>query len=266
MNVDETIEDLIAEQKALDSVVSKLDDTMWSTPTASDRWDVADQIGHLTYFDNAAASAITDPDEFRASFDDLVASAVNGNEASDNFTLGVYRSMTPEVLLNSWREGRENLKNAALTLENDSRVIWYGPSMGSNSFLTARLMETWAHGQDIIDAVGGQRPDSSRLRHIAHLGAITREWSYINRRLEIPEGEVYISLAGPDDQIWTWGPSDASNSVVGNARDFCLVVTQRRHLNDTELEVKGDVAKDWMGLAQAFAGPPTDGPARRSEK
>ena len=80
------------------------------------------------------------------------------------------------------------------------------------------------------------------------------------------EGEVYISLAGPDDQIWTWGPSDASNSVVGNARDFCLVVTQRRHLNDTELEVKGDVAKDWMGLAQAFAGPPTDGPARRSEK
>ena len=138
MNVDETIEDLIAEQKALDSVVSKLDDTMWSTPTASDRWDVADQIGHLTYFDNAAASAITDPDEFRASFDDLVASAANGNEASDNFTLGVYRSMTPEVLLNSWREGRENLKNAALTLENDSRVIWYGPSMGSNSFLTAR--------------------------------------------------------------------------------------------------------------------------------
>ena len=96
-----------------------------------------------------------------------------------------------------------------------------------------------------IDAVGGERPDSSRLRHIAHLGAITREWSYINRRLEIPEGEVYISLAGPDDQIWTWGPSDASNSVVGNARDFCLVVTQRRHLNDTELDKRINIFLLW---------------------
>ena len=138
--------------------------------------------------------------------------------------------------------------------------------MGANSFLTARLMETWAHGQDIIDAVGGERPDTSRLRHIAHLGAITRGWSYVNRRLEIPEDEVYISLTGPDGQIWTWGPSEALNSVEGLAKDFCLVVTQRRHLEDTELEVTGDVAKDWMGLAQAFAGPPTNGPLKRSEK
>ena len=266
MNVNETIEDLIAEQKSLDNVVAGLDNQLWKTPTASDRWDVADQIGHLTYFDNAAALAITDPDRFRASFDDLVASAVNGNESSDNFTLGTYRSMAPDALLSSWREGRENLKNAALTLDNDSRVIWYGPSMGSNSFLTARLMETWAHGQAIVAAVGGERPDTSRLRHIAHLGAITREWSYVNRNLDIPEGEVYISLTGPNDQIWTWGPSDASNSVKGLAKDFCLVVTQRSHLEDTQLEVTGGPAKDWMKLAQAFAGPPTNAPTKRSEK
>ena len=93
MNVNETIEDLIAEQKSLDNVVAELDNRLWNTPTASERWDVADQIGHLTYFDNAAALAITDPDRFRASFDDLVASAVNGNESSDNFTLGVYLSL-----------------------------------------------------------------------------------------------------------------------------------------------------------------------------
>ena len=266
MNVDETIKDLTEEQQSLDPIVSKLDNHMWKTPTASDRWNVADQIGHLTYFDNAASLAITDPDKFKASFDDLIASAANGNESSDDFTLGAYRSMTPEDLLEAWRDGRKNLSNAASTLENDSRVIWYGPSMGANSFLTARLMETWAHGQDIIDAVGGERPDTSRLRHIAHLGAITRGWSYVNRRLEIPEDEVYISLTGPDGQIWTWGSSEASNSVEGLAKDFCLVVTQRRHLEDTELEVIGDVAKDWMGLAQAFAGPPTNGPLKRSEK
>ena len=263
MDINETIEDLIAEQQDLDDIVAKLDDRMWATPTSSDRWNVADQIGHLTYFDNAACLAITNPEKFRSSIDDLIASAVNGSEASDDFTLGLYRSLTPEALLSAWREGRKNLANSASTLTNESRVIWYGPSMGSNSFLTARLMEVWAHGQDIIDAVGGDRPDTERLRHIAHLGAITRQWSYMNRRLEIPEGEVHVSLAGPDEQIWTWGSSDTPDSVEGLAKDFCLVVTQRRHLGDTELKVKGDIAKEWMELAQAFAGPPTDGPTKR---
>ncbi len=265
MDIKETIKDLVAEQQALDNVVAKLDDQMWTTPTSSDRWNVADQIGHLTYFDNAASLAITNPDKFRSSVDDLIASAVNGSEASDDFTLGQYRSLTPESLLATWREGRENLANAASTLSNESRVIWYGPSMGSNSFLTARLMEVWAHGQDIIDAVGGDRPDTERLRHIAHLGAITRQWSYINRHLEAPEVDVYLSLRGPEDQIWTWGSSDASDSIEGSAKDFCLVVTQRRHLGDTKLKVKGETAKEWMELAQAFAGPPTDGPTKRSK-
>ena len=264
MDINQTIKDLVAEQKALDDVVATLDNQMWKTPTSSDRWNVADQIGHLAYFDNAASLAITDPDKFRSSIDDLVASAVNGPEASDHFTLGKYRSLTPESLLATWREGRENLADAASTLENESRVIWYGPSMGSNSFLTARLMEVWAHGQDIIDAVGGDRPDTERLRHIAHLGAITRHWSYINRHLEVPEGEVHLSITGPDKQIWSWGPSDSPDSIEGLAKDFCLVVTQRRHLGDTELRVKGKLAKEWMELAQAFAGPPTDGPTKRS--
>ena len=265
MEINETIEDLVAEQQALDDIAAKLDDQMWATPTSSDRWNVADQIGHLAYFDNAASLAITDPDKFRSSLDDLITSAANGSEASDDFTLGFYRSLTPEALLDSWREGRKDLANSASTLNNKSRVIWYGPSMGSNSFLTARLMEVWAHGQDIIDAVGGDRPDTERLRHIAHLGAITRQWSYINRRLEVPEGDVYVALTGPDGQIWTWGPSDASDSIEGFAKDFCLVVTQRRHLGDTELKVKGDLAKEWLDLAQAFAGPPTDGPTKRSD-
>ena len=264
MEINETIKDLVAEQQALDDIVAKLDDQMWTTPTPSDRWNVADQIGHLTYFDNAASLAITNPEKFKSSMDDLFASAVNGSEASDDFTLGHYRALTPESLLAAWREGRENLSNAASTLSNESRVIWYGPSMGSNSFLTARLMEVWAHGQDIIDAVGGNRRDTERLRHIAHLGAITRQWSYIYRRLEVPEGDIYLSLRGPDDQIWTWGPSDAPDSIEGLAKDFCLVTTQRRHLGDTELRVKGEIAKEWMDLAQAFAGPPTDGPTKRS--
>ena len=124
MDINETIIDLIAEQQALDEVVEKLDTHMWTVPTSSDRWNVADQIGHLTYFDNAASLAITNPEKFRSSVDDLIASAVNGSEASDDFTLGHYRSLTPESLLATWRKGRENLANSASTLSNESRVIW----------------------------------------------------------------------------------------------------------------------------------------------
>jgi uncharacterized protein (TIGR03084 family) len=132
--------------------------------------------------------------------------------------------------------------------------------MGARSFLTARLMEAWAHGQDIVDTVGGDRPPTDRLRHVAQLGVITRAWSYVNRKMEAPADEVHVALEAPSGEVWTWGPGDAADTVQGPAEDFCLVVTQRRHVDDTGLEVNGEVARDWLVRAQAFAGPPTDGP------
>jgi uncharacterized protein (TIGR03084 family) len=136
--------------------------------------------------------------------------------------------------------------------------------MGSKSFLTARLMECWAHGQDIVDTVAAHRRSSDRLRHIAQLGFITREWSYANRQLDAPAEAVAVHLVAPSGDQWDFGPDDADQSVTGTALDFCLVVTQRRHIDDTELVVVGPAARDWMTRAQAFAGPPTDGPAAGS--
>ena len=66
---------------------------------------------------------------------------------------------------------------------------------------------------------------------------------------------VFVALSAPDGSEWTWGPPDSRNRVSGPAVDFCLVVTQRRHLDDTALVVEGDVADQWMHIAQAFAGP-----------
>ena len=182
------------------------------------------------------------------------------DDAVDALILGAYRALAPEELLDAWRSGRSRLAGAAVTLSDDDRVAWYGPSMGARSFLTARLMETWAHGQDIVDAVGGDRPPTDRLRHVAQLGVITRAWSYVNRRMEAPVDEVHVALEAPSGEVWTWGPGDVADSVRGPAEDFCLVVTQRRHVDDTGLEVNGEVARDWLVRAQAFAGPPTDGP------
>ncbi len=64
----------------------------------------------------------------------------------------------------------------------------------------------------------------------------------------------------PGGGTWTWGPDGARDMVTGPALDFCLAVTQRRHVDDTTLRITGPVAAEWMGIAQAFAGPP--GPGR----
>lgn len=261
MDVHQIATDLRAEHDALDAVVSPLPPQEWEVPTPSPRWAVRDQIAHLTYFDRTAQVAISDPERFGALFEELWGAAGGGNEAVDELTLGWARSLPPEELLAQWREARARLNEAAAGLAEDERVPWYGPSMSARSFLTARLMETWAHGQDVVDAVGADRPATDRLEHVARLGVITRGWTYANRGEEVPATAVRVELVAPSGRRCEWGPEDAAERVTGDLEDFCLVVTQRRHLEDTSLVVEGDAARDWMSKAQAFAGPPTDGPA-----
>ncbi|MGA9279417.1 TIGR03084 family metal-binding protein [Ilumatobacter sp.] len=255
--------DLIAEQDALDSIVAELDDEQWALPTPSDRWSVADQIGHLAYFDESASWAIADEQRFRSSLADLapVLSGELDEAGIDDVTLGDFRAMTPAELLVAWRENRRELAETSAGLADDARVIWYGPSMGARSFLTARLMECWAHGQHIVDTVGVERESTDRLQHIAQLGFITRKWTYINRGADAPTSPVRVELDAPSGTTWSFGPEDAEQSVVGPAADFCLVVTQCRHVDSTDLFVTGDDAHDWMTKAQAFAGAATTGPA-----
>ncbi len=263
MDVNQVRADLIAEQESLDAIVGPLPDEAWATPTASPRWTIGDQIGHLAYFDGTAALAMSDEASFVAHRDELLA-AFTSDEAVDDVTLGRYRSMSPSELLAAWRADRAACAAASATLTDDQRVEWYGPSMGSKSFLTARLMECWAHGQDVADALHLEREHDDRISHIVRLGVITRGWSYINRRLEVPDVPVAVHLDAPAGARWDLGDVDADETIAGPAVDFCLVVTQRRHVDDTALEVSGTAARDWMLKAQVFAGPPTDGPQPRS--
>lgn len=250
-DVTDTAADLAAEQEALEAVLAGLTDEQWATPTPSPGWTVADQVGHLTYFDGAAVTAMTDEAAFTASIGPLL-------EDMDAVTL--HRHLAPPDLLRAWRGNRGRLLEVARSVDPGGRVPWYGPSMSVRSFLTARLMETWAHGQDVVDAVGATREATGRLRHICQIGFITRRWTYANRREELPAAEVRLELVGPSGEAWRWGPDDAPEAVRGPALDFCLVVTQRRHVDDTALETHGAAARDWMEKAQAFAGAATVGP------
>ncbi|MGH2731089.1 MAG: TIGR03084 family metal-binding protein [Actinomycetota bacterium] len=246
--------DLADEHEELDRTVADLDDAAWDTPTPAVPWTVRDQISHLAFFDAQATLAITDPDKFQASLQD----AALDIDAYMNRPLEDGRALDPAQVLEQWRTRRQALLEAGFGLDPSTRLAWYGPPMSPASFLTARLMEMWAHGQDVVDALGATRRPTDRLKHVAHLGVRTRGWSYTTNGKTPPADDVLVELTGPSGDLWTWGDSD-DNRVAGSAVDFCLVVTQRRHLADTNLSIEGPLAKDWMSIAQAFAGPPGSG-------
>ena len=248
--------DLVAEQAALDEIIAGLGPEEWNEPTPAEPWTVRDQISHLAFFDEQATAAASRPDEF---LDGLTAAA-GDVDAFMNDPLRAGREMSPAGVLEWWRRARGEAFAAFAALSPAARVPWFGPPMSAASFVTARLMETWAHGQDVVDALDLERDVTPRLRHVAHIGVRARPFSYSTRGLDVPPEDVGVRLAGPDGESWTWN-DDAEQSVAGEALDFCLVVTQRRHVDDTDLVVDGPLAKEWMSIAQAFAGPP--GPGRR---
>ncbi len=244
-------DDLAGEHRDLDDIVADLGEAQWLVETPSPGWAVRDQISHLWFFDQRALMALTDPDSFS---DDMAWLAANGGTDA---SIAPGRSVERVELLRQWREDRQRLIDVAAEMDPSTRVPWYGPPMAARSFITARLMETWAHGQDVADALGIVRRPTARLRHVAHIGVRARPFSYAVHGLTMPTVEVAVRLTGPDGDQWSWGEStteSTTESVTGSAQEFCLVVTQRRHLDDTRLAVVGDAAAEWMSIAQTFAG------------
>jgi uncharacterized protein (TIGR03084 family) len=257
--IDTLRRDLAAEHDDLEALLRSMARTDWVQPTASEGWDVGDQVAHLEYFDRAAATAISDAPGFAELRSQLESSLRIDVHAVDDLTLRRAEQREPAVRLDGWLAGSAALRRAAATLTSGRRVPWYGPTMSAESFLTARLMETWVHGEDVAESIGVSRVPGGRLRHIAHLGFITRGWSYANRHRQPPTTPVRVELVAPDGTTWTFGEPDAVATVRGPAVDFCRVVTQRRHIDDTSLLAEHPVAREWMLVAQAFAGPATSG-------
>jgi uncharacterized protein (TIGR03084 family) len=247
------LRDLAAEEAALDRVVAPLDEATWRTPTPAAGWDVRDSVAHLACIEDFAHVALTDADEFARQVD-AWADAPDPDEA----LLGDGRSMTGDAVLTWWRDGRAVVIEELGHREPRDRIPWFAGPMSAMSFATARLMETWAHGRDVRDALGAEADDSARLRHVADLGVRTRPFAYAIRGMERPDTDVRVELRGPDGESWSWGNADTADVVRGSALDFCLVVTQRANPADTGLAVQGPAAQEWLSIAQAFAGAPTD--------
>ncbi|WP_026314072.1 TIGR03084 family metal-binding protein [Actinomadura flavalba] len=254
-DLDSLLTDLAAEGEALDALVGPLAPEAWATPTPAAGWTIAHQIAHLLWTDEMSVLAATDADGFAKSLEGATLDLVERGAEE-----GARRD--PADLLASWRQSRRDVVAALAAVPAGTRVPWYGPPMGAASMATARLMETWAHGLDVADALGAVVAPTDRLRHVAHIGVRARDFAYLNRGLTPPAEPFRITIDAPSGAVWTWGPDDAAQSVRGPALDFALLVTRRRHPADLAVRADGPDSQHWLTIAQAFAGPPGDDPRR----
>jgi uncharacterized protein (TIGR03084 family) len=254
--------DLATESADLTALLTPLAPADWTRPTPATGWTITDQVTHLAYFDDVTLLSITDPDRFRAEATAMIA---GGDDFPDRVA-AAHRHLTGEEVLAWFGTSRRQLLDGYAGCDPATRLPWFGPAMGVASSVTARIMETWAHGQDIYDTLGAERAATSRLRHVAHIGVGARAYSYLVNSLPAPDEPIRVELTAPDGGTWTWGPADAADRVTGSALDFCLAVTQRRHRSDTGLVITGPAATQWMAIAQSFAGPAGPGRPPRSAK
>ncbi|QPP08224.1 TIGR03084 family protein [Streptomyces bathyalis] len=254
--------DLRDEGQALEGLVAGLGAKAWALPTPAPRWTVAHQIAHLAWTDEQSLLAATDEPAFR----DAQQAAIASPETFVDEGAEAGAAQPPEELLKRWRAGRDELLRVLGEMPQGRRIAWYGPPMSVASMATARIMETWAHGEDVAEALGVPREPTARLRHVVRIGVRARDFAHAVRGLEPPSEPFRVELEGPGGELWAHGPEDAAQRVTGDAVDFCRLVTQRIHRDDARVRAEGADAQRWLEIAQAFAGPPGEGRARQGER
>lgn len=254
-------QDFLAESDALFHLIDSVDPKHWREATGFKAWTIEHIIGHLYTWNHAADLSLKDGDAFGDFFKPITAHLLKGG------TLRQYEQtwlgdLHGRDLLERWRKGYQQLAADFSVADPSARVVWAGPSMSVRSSVTARLMETWAHGQAVYDLLGVDRKTSdSALKNIVMLGVNTFGWSFKAHRLEPPALMPYLRLVAPSGEVWEYGEPSFDSCIEGRADEFCQVVTQTRNIADTGLSVTGDAASAWMEKAQCFAGPPETPPA-----
>jgi uncharacterized protein (TIGR03084 family) len=253
------VTDFREESRALYELMQSLDPADFAMQTQFKGWAFNDILGHLHMWNRAADLSLTDEAAF-AEFIAQVFQFVSRGELRQ-FESQWLDGLTGKDLLEQWYAFVLEMSDRFDAADPISRVKWAGPDMSVRSSITARLMETWAHGLAIYDALGVERQDGDRIRNIVILGINTYGWTFSNRNLEVPGPIPFVSLTAPSGAVWEWNDFSEDNRISGSASEFCQVVTQTRNIADTDLQLEGEVAKQWMSMAQCFAGPPEQPPA-----
>lgn len=256
-------EDFRAESRALAAILEDLPEAEFHRATQFKDWTIDHVLGHLHLFNSAAEASLQGEEAFAA----FIAPVLRDMQAGKSILECQFPwldGLMGRALFQAWRQGAERCADAYSAADPKRRLKWIGPDMSALSAITARQMETWAHGQEVFDLLGLQRQEQDRIRNIAHLGVATYSWSFANRGLEVPEPAPFVQLTGPSGAVWEWNEPQGGNVVKGSAVEFAQVVTQVRNVADTSLQVVGAAAQNWMRIAQCFAGPPETPPGKGS--
>lgn len=254
-------EDFRAEAAALAGVLADLADEDFERATQFKNWTLNDVLGHLHLFDMAALNALRGDTEFQTFIAPILAE-MNAGKSILESQYPWLNGLSGRALYDAWRAGTDEVADAFGVADPKARLKWVGPEMSALSSISARQMETWAHGQEVFDLLGLEREEKDRIRNIVHMGVNTFGWTFMNRGLDVPPNKPFVELTSPSGQVWTWNDPDPENYVRGSAVDFARVVTQVRNVDDTALEAGGKAAQVWMKYAQCFAGPPETPPEK----
>lgn len=262
-------QDFADESLALHGIVASLTDAELEQKTAFKDWTIATVLRHLHIWNQAAAMSLRGDGSFDTYYKAMSEKMATGAKLPA-FEIEWLKGLTGQKLVAAWKDGIA--ETAALFAVSDpaARVKWAGPDMSARSSMTARLMETWAHGQEVYDQLGLVRRNADRIRNIVVLGNNTYGWTFKVRGEEPPAPRPYLKLTAPSGEIWTYNDPSAEEIIEGDADEFCQVVTQVRNIADTKLKVTGPNAKNWMSKAQCFAGaaepPPPPGTRKTKQK
>ena len=250
--------DFLEESRAFAGRLAALSDSDFETQTQFKGWTINNIIRHLHVWNIAVDLSLQD----EVSFGAFVAAMMEGVRCGKlpAFEASFLDGLSGQDLLHAWLNRTETVAAAFAKADPKLRLKWVGPDMSALSSITARLMETWSHAQAIYDVLGVARQDTDRIGNIVRLGVNTWGFTWKNRRQDPPGPMPQIHLTAPSGTVWEYGEASDSGLIRGNASEFCQVVTQCRNIADTSLAVTGEVAHQWMAVAQCFAGPPQDPP------
>jgi len=251
--------DFREECDALYEILQPLSDADWERKGQFKDWTINEIMQHLHYWNYGADLSLNDEAAFAQLMTDLGDIRKSG-EDHRRFVERRLNGAKGAELLALWRDYYNVLADHFQDQDPKKRVKWAGPDMSVRSSMTARLMETWSHAQAIYDLLGLVRKDADRIKNIVVIGINTFGWTFANRGMDVPESMPHVRLTAPSGAIWEWGDALGTERIQGDAVAFCQVVTQVRNIADTDLDVTGTIATDWMAMAQCFAGGPEDPP------
>ncbi|MER5262178.1 TIGR03084 family metal-binding protein [Actinosynnema sp. NPDC002837] len=238
-----------------DRMIADLDDSAWSLPTPSPGWTVKHQVAHLTAIFAMAGLAASDGARFQAMMAGL----------SPDFNANVDAAMAPHLALDTpelvarWTQTKARAIDALAAVPADTTVPWLVNPLPPSVLASAGMMELFGHGQDVADALGVHREWDDRLGFLVGFAVRTKDFGYLARGEEPPTDEFRFEITAPSGTLWSYGPEDAAQRVTGSAEDFCLLVTRRRHHSDLDVRAEGELAEQWLEIAQAYRGPAGDG-------